>query len=409
MSQDRNSIHVVGRSPEFSDRVSEVFKASFGKAVTKETSSFSTMNGHAAEVALRHDAVIFEANPDDPDELDAVAAMMKARRETSFFVALTDENVSIAKARRLFDIGVDEVLPETIDGARLNTLVNERLEKMRQAKGAVSSRQGEVFCVAQARGGVGATTLAVNLALSIAGKSGGFLRKTQTAKVALVDLDIQFGNAGILLDLEDNGGFTKLIESADAPDSHFLNAIMIHHASGLDVLSAPSTVAPLHAVTSAQMAGLFDLLRREYDYVVVDLPHALIEWLEPVIERANRLVVVTDTSVPCVRQARRLTDFYKEANLGLSVDFVVNREPKPMLRSETQREAEAVLETKFSHWIPDNAKIARRSIDLGHPVVESYAKSDMAKAFRKIAAHLREKAPDRTPTATAPQQKLKFA
>jgi Flp pilus assembly CpaE family ATPase len=155
------------------------------------------------------------------------------------------------------------------------------------------------------------------------------------------------------------------------------------------------------------MAALFDVLRREYDYVVVDLPHALIEWLEPVIERAGRLVIVTDTSVPCIRQARRLMDFYRESNLGLAVNVVVNRESKPMLRSENQKEAESVLEVRFDHWIPDNPKVARKAADLGHPVVEGHGSSDMGKAFRKLAAALREAAAQQDAPAK-PAQTARF-
>lgn len=410
MTQERNSILIVGRSPEFSDRVSGAFKASFGKSLTKETSSFAGMNGHASEIVRRHDVVIFESDPDDPAELDAVSAMTGNRHDRAFFVALTDENLSIAKARRLYDVGVDEVLPETIDDERLSDVIGARLEqRRREAQDGAAARHGEVICVAQARGGVGSTTVAVNLALSLTGKGGGFLKRKATAKVALIDLDVQFGNAGVLLDLEDNGGFSRLIESVDPPDAQFVSAIMMHHDSGIDVLSAPLTVAPLHAVTSGQMAALFDVLRREYDYVVVDLPHALVEWLEPVIERAGRLLIVTDTSVPCVRQARRLMDFYKESNLGLAVDFVVNRESRPMIRSETQKEAETVLETRFQHWIPDNPKVARKAIDLGHPVVEGHAGSDIGKALRKLAAGLQETAPAATPAAAAPPARFKIA
>jgi Flp pilus assembly CpaE family ATPase len=349
------------------------------------------MNGHAAEIALRHDVVIFEADPDNPDEFEAITSMLRDRRGDAFFVALTDENLPLSKARRLREAGVDEVLPETIEGAELGALVDRRLKTAQTVRhAATSSSEGHVIAVAQARGGVGATTVAVNLALELAGRPAGLLRKSTSARVALVDLDVQFGNAGIFLDVEDNGGFTKLVESRDPPDAQFLRGIMVHHPSGLDILSAPSAVAPLNLVSPELMASLFDVLRHEYDHVIVDLPHALVDWLEPVIVRTQRLLVVTDTSVPCVRQARRLIDFYREANLGLGVDVVVNRESKPLIRSDGQKEAEAVLETRFVHWIPENGKAARKAVDLGRPIVEAQSGSDMGKALRKLAASLRE-------------------
>jgi Flp pilus assembly CpaE family ATPase len=392
MQKEKNSILIVGRTPEVSARLARAFGSSPDRTLASESSSFTTMNGHASEIALRHDVVIFEADPDNIDELDAITSMLKGRREGTFFVALTDENMPIAKARRLREAGVDEVLPETIDGGELSDLVDARLRSFRERKETTTARgsEGQVIAIAQARGGIGATTVAVNLALELVGRPAGILRKSTSSRVALVDLDVQFGNAGIFLDIEDNGGFKKLVESRDPPDAQFIKGIMAHHRSGLDILSAPAAVAPLHLVSPDLMASFFDVLRHEYDHVIVDLPHALVEWLEPVIVRTQTLVVVTDTSVPCIRQARRIIDFYKEANLGLGIDLVVNRESKPLIRSEGQKEAETVLGTRFVHWIPENGKAARRAVDLGRPIVEAQAGSDMGKALRKLAAVLRE-------------------
>jgi Flp pilus assembly CpaE family ATPase len=152
------------------------------------------------------------------------------------------------------------------------------------------------------------------------------------------------------------------------------------------------------------VAELFEVLRDEYDYVVVDLPRALVDWIEPVIKCTTRLIVVADTSVPSVRHSRRLIDFYREANLGLSVELVANHETRPMFRGPALKAAENALGARFDHWIPDNPKLARKAIDVGHPIAESYAKSNLGKAFRKIASAIRTSAPiNAANTSTAGQ------
>ena len=95
---------------------------------------------------------------------------------------------------------------------------------------------------------------------------------------------------------------------------------------------------------------------------------------------------MTDTSVPCVRQAKRLIDLYGEDNVGLPVQVVINRDRKPMLRSDHIREAETLLDTRFDHWLPDNPRLARRAVDLGRPVAAMKPSSDLGKALRKLGA-----------------------
>ncbi|MGB8623334.1 MAG: P-loop NTPase, partial [Paracoccaceae bacterium] len=243
---------------------------------------------------------------------------------------------------------------------------------------------GQVIAVAQARGGIGATTVATNLACALVGRSTMF-RKVERKRVALLDFDLQFGNANVYLDLEDNQGFLDLMRAGEMPDSAFVGGILQRHSSGLDLLCAPKQLVPLTTVRAEVIAALLDLLCADHDYVVVDLPRAMVDWIEPVLQRAARLALVTDTSVPCIRQARRMVDFLREDFMGLPVDFIVNREKKPMIKSDHHREAEKVLQTKLTHWLPDNPRLARAAVDLGRPVVEMKPGSDLAKALTGLA------------------------
>lgn len=106
--------------------------------------------------------------------------------------------------------------------------------------------RGRIVAVAQARGGVGATTIAVNLAHELAGRSG-FLKKAAPRPVALVDLDLQFGSVGTLLDLEDQDALHQMALEGVLPDKAFLDRVMPRTENGLAVLAAPSKFMPLDA------------------------------------------------------------------------------------------------------------------------------------------------------------------
>ena len=211
-------------------------------------------------------------------------------------------------------------------------------------------------------------------------------RKAERSRVVLLDFDLQFGNANVFLDLEDNGGFQHLIDSLEEPDDHLLLSTLQSHPLGFDVLCAPASLVPLQSLRAELVESMIARLKTRYDYIVVDLPRAIVEWVEPILKTAARFVLVTDTSVPCVRQARRLTDFYREENVRLPVEIVVNRDRRPMIKSEHIREAEKVLETQFTHWLPDRPALARSAVNVGRPIVESNPRSDLGKALAKLAA-----------------------
>lgn len=358
-----------------------------GVPVVTEYATLSSVNGHAHNLVSKHDVVIFESDPDRPEDLSAVDAIIGGNENGTVFIALTEDDVSITKARRLRSRGVDEVLPKTIDAEDLKSIVNELLA----AKSAPinttdrpSVGAGQLIAVTHSAGGSGATTAAVNISVALAAKKGRFSKKNG-ARVALIDLDVQFGSVGVLMDLEDNGGFLEMIESAAVPDQNYLNGIMQTHSSGVDVLVAPRQIVPITAMDSNQFATLFDVLKANYDYVIVDMPRALVEWLEPVLSRLEELVVVTDTSVPSIRQAKRIIDFYREDNITVKTRIVVSGESKPLIKSEQLREGEKLLDLKFNHWVPGNSKIARKSVDLGKPIILNKPSSDVAKAYAALA------------------------
>lgn len=384
------TVMIVSERPAFSQCMTEILEPDSNNTLTSKDESFKAMNGHAADLAFDHDVVIFEADPDDQTEVSAIQTLLSHRSSDTVFLALTNNDVSISKARQFRDIGVDDVLPISITGERLKATINEQLASRRAPHQRASdsrSDPGKVIAVTQARGGIGATTVAVNLAAGLVGKSTLF-RKAEKSRVALLDFDLQFGNLNVFLDLEDNGGFLQLIEATEDPDARFIDSIMQSHPLGIDVLCAPSTIAPLHSVHTEKIRIMLEILQQSYDYIIVDLPRALVDWVEPVLSQASQLVLVSDTSVPCVRQARRLIDFYSEDNFGLSVELIVNREKRPLVKSEHLREAEKVLKTKLANWLPDNPKAARNAVDLGKPVVENAPRSDIAKSLKKFTAHI---------------------
>jgi len=391
LDRHSRSLLVVSRREAFAEIISEVFPEDGNNQITSSRETFTAMNGRAVNLVFDHDVVILEADPDDETEVDAIKDLLSHRTGETVFLALTKGDVSIAKARKLRDIGIDEVLPLSIDGDGLKAVVEQQV-KARQMPAQFTldgpAAFGKVIPVTQARGGIGATTVAVNLACALAADRSSLFRKADRRRVALLDFDLQFGNANVFLDIEDNGGFLQIIEAIEEPDDHFLVSTLQSHALGVDVLCAPVSLVPLQSLRADLIENMIAILQKRYDYIVVDLPRAVVDWVEPVLKQASQLVLVTDTSVPCVRQCRRLIDLYREENVGLPVECVINRDKRPLIKSEHVREAEKVLETQLRHWLPDSPKLARTAVNIGRPVVDIKPRSDLGKAVAKVAATL---------------------
>lgn len=247
--------------------------------------------------------------------------------------------------------------------------------------------EGRIILVAKARGGIGATTLAINLALEMqmqAVKNRG----PAAGRVALVDLDVQLGNAGSFLDLADRGGMLALAQLGPEPDAQAVRHAMVRHPSGLSVLAAPATAIPFEAFDIKRIGCMLDALVAENDVVIVDLPPALIDWLEPLLARAERLLMVTDLAVPSIVRARRIISLMTEDHPKLPIDIVVAHEKKPFRLGQTHRHAEAALGHPLRHWLPDEAKLARQALDRGEPLIQLAPRCGWSKAVKAMATDL---------------------
>jgi Flp pilus assembly CpaE family ATPase len=396
MSQDKTSIILISDDTTINDAVCGALLPGDQVSVEIYPTTLAAVNGKAVKMANEHDLIVFRLNPDtDPG---AVVDLRKETGRKGTLLALSDTPISLAEARNLKKAGIDEILPFPLSSDDLRDQLLEMsgrtplLPALIERSGAL----GQVIAVAPVRGGIGASTVAANLADQLQAKTG-LWRKSASNRVALVDLDIQFGTLASALDINSSDTFYRLATEMIVPDRNFLAQSMEVHASGLTVLTAPDRFAPLDALDRKQIDAVIGQLQREYDFVVVDMPRTLVEWIAPIISRCARLLLVTDTSVPSIRQARRLIDFYTEERLDLPVDMIVNREKKPFISSSSHAEAAKVLDRPLKYWLPDDRRRARAALDRGQLLSQLTQGGALLSAIRKVA---RKIATETTPAAT---------
>lgn len=250
---------------------------------------------------------------------------------------------------------------------------------------------GSLILVGRARGGVGATSFAVNLGIELSKKRAAG-RSRDRKKVALVDFDVQFGTVASSLDLTDRGGLIELLRLPRHPDAQAVRNALLTHSSGLRVLAAPASPIPLEALDAPRVAAIIDALMADNDTVIIDMPPALVRWIEPLLARADRLLVVTNLAVTAVTSTRRMLNILREDAPNLTVETVVSRESKPILQGKLHRQATETMGAPLSYWLPEDARNARLALDRGEPMVTFAPRSSWSRAVRRAAQTLHKSA-----------------
>ena len=245
---------------------------------------------------------------------------------------------------------------------------------------------GQVFFLYSGKGGVGKSLIAANLAVSMANET--------KARVALVDLDLQFGDIGVLLNLDHSQGITDLIENIEHMDQDFIREIMVDGPFGIKVLLTPISPELADLVTVDHVRRIFSELRKMFDYIIVDSSCHLGEINLEVLDHADRVVVVTSLSIPSIKNTKLALKIFD--SLSISPDRVVLLLNKSDAHSEFNRESvEANLRFPIAGQIPNDAKLVINSINRGNPFVTTHPESEISQRIRELVAKLIPPAPAR--------------
>jgi pilus assembly protein CpaE len=187
------------------------------------------------------DVILFRSDTPGLD-IETLRSMHRASDRTATLVALTPPELPLAEARRLLQAGAADVLPWTVEAEEIVSQLERWTHKSLPAVYEAPHRRGRVVTVAQARGGIGASTLAVNLADRLMDRRG--FRKQPQNRVVVVDLDLQFGSVASLLDVKDSEALYQMAMDGTVPDTAFVANALSTTPQGLCVLGAPARFAP---------------------------------------------------------------------------------------------------------------------------------------------------------------------
>jgi pilus assembly protein CpaE len=343
------------------------FLASFGVSLTAQYPTLDSL----APILTRADApqlAIINLDPGAHESLKKIAALPRQFTATSFFVMsqVLDANLLM----EAMHLGVKEFIPLPINEQKFGAAI----ERAAQFHGL--GKRATIIHMIPTMGGCGSTTVACNVAASLA----------QRAKTVLLDLDLLRGGVAGYFDARPRYTIADVMDSAEKVDKQLLdNALTMHQASNLAILSRPDLPEDTQRVNQPGMHRLFQVLGRVFDYVVVDSIMSIDPIYATTIAATDINVIVMQLNVPSCKNAERFVGALRRMGIESSkIRIVVNRFVKKGWDIEPA-EVERALGLKVAWAVPNDFKNAIAAINYGEPVVLKAPRSEMAVSLTGLA------------------------
>jgi pilus assembly protein CpaE len=247
----------------------------------------------------------------------------------------------------------------------------------RKAQGR-PGRRGRIVTVFSPKGGTGKTVIATNTAAAVA--------KHEGKKALLLDLDLQFGDAAIMLGIEPEKTIYDLVVAPGELDTEKLAGYVTRHVSGLDILPAPLRPEDAELVTEAKLAQLLEVARESYDIIVVDTSPFFHGPMLATLDRTDELLLLCGLDVPTLKNVRLALQTLELLSFPPDrIRVVLNRANSKVGMKPS--EVEGALDVKVRFEIPSDRAVPL-SVNRGNPAVLAEAKGDFARAIRTMAKTL---------------------
>ena len=334
----------------------------------------------AGVLAGGHLGVVILATPGDTFPGNDLAAIREHTRVPVVVVAAVESQSLLDEA---LDASVTDVillpqLPENIVFA-----VKKAAHTGRRAQPAGVGRRGRIITVFSPKGGTGKTVTATNLAAVLA--------KQLSKRTLLLDLDLQFGDAAIMLGLEPQNTIHDLVSAPGELDSDKLAGYTTRHTCGLDVMAAPVRPEDAELVTEAKIGRLLEVARETYDLIVVDTSPFFHGPMLATLDRTDDLLLLCLLDVPTVKNVRLSLQ-----TLDL-LSYPDDRIRVVLRRTNTKvgmkpKEVETALERKIAFEIPADRSVPL-AVNRGNPLVLSEPRADFSSSIHAIAKALATPSP----------------
>ncbi len=272
--------------------------------------------------------------------------------------------------------GVREVLPFPLQPDGLCAAV-ERVAGKRVRGGEAD---GKVLAFISCKGGSGATFLATNLAYALAEGGAG--------RVALIDLNLQFGDASLFVsEHKPLATLADVARQIHRLDPSFLASSLLAITANFGVLAAPEDPGHANEVKPEHIDAILRLARRHYDFIVLDIGRSLDAVSVHALDHADLIFPILQTTLPYIRDGKRLLDVFRSLGYAKEkIRLIVNRHDKG---GEIRlRDLEGAYGTSIFKAVPNHYEAAAASVNQGVPILKLDPSSPISKSLQEFARQL---------------------
>lgn len=312
-------------------------------------------------------------------------------------VILVNDSINVELVNKAAQYGIRKVLPiDGIDGADFSEsiLTVYRLEQQR----ILDTNEGKkVRCKALGffggKGGTGKTTVAIGVAAQLA-KAG--------KRVMLLDLDLQFGDVTMALDIERKNSIVDLVQDRGGITIENINGFAVEHSTGISVLCAPQSSELAEFVTVKHIEKIIDIMRPYYEYIIIDLPASFNDTTVTALENCEEIYLVYNNEMLSLNNAKVCYCILDQLHQREKIRFILNKYEKGLVKPG---DFEDMFQTKLFSIIPADYAAATASINKGVAVTASGLKSAIAKGIADAANKIIENHTGIVPIETTAKKK----
>ena len=339
---------------------------------------------------LRPDVIVMDINMPGMDGVQA-AEIISQRLPTCPIIMMSVHG-EVDQLKRAISAGAREFLVKPFSGdefsASIRTVFERELTRRTQFEsslpavpgpGATDDGDHQVIAVFSPKGGAGRTTIATNLAVA--------LHKDTGTRVCLVDANLQFGDVGVLLNLNPKDrSIAEAVETGE-PDGDIIDSVLVDHSTGIHVLLAPPSPEGADLVTPAYMRRILEHLRIGHEFVVIDLPSGLSDLSLAVMDAADTILVLTALEITTIKNVRLFLEVTEQLEYARSkIRLVINR--ADAAQGIRIADVEASVRRPIDGTIVSDGRLSVLAVNRGVPFVVSHPDSVLSRDVAKLARTL---------------------